>query len=175
MSDNLFEKLKSYGPPEQVNNTIKHLKEKKSWKEFLEDYNYGLYIKNPYSIQKIVEAYYDTTNLPVIKSLPDTTTTSLHDTTTTSLPSTTTPLESVPDQKAIVGLKPILIDTEDKPTGNFNPMWEKYALETWYTYDIDGNIIKTKKQLHGGKRKSRRNRKIKKSRKKLRKSNRRRR
>jgi hypothetical protein len=155
MPVDLYKELKTYGPAEQVTNTIARIKAKQNWSDFLNNYEPGKII-NPHAIKTIVEKYYN--------SLPDTT--SL---TATNVPDTTslTATTSVP-----TGLK--FIKEERLPTGSYSHFHQLHALETWYFYeDENGHVIESKTKLHGGKKKSRRNRKSKKSRKNLRKSNRR--
>jgi len=163
MSAYLFEKLKGYGTRTKVENTIARIEANTNWSDFIKDYDYAQFI-NPYSIEDIVENYYN--NHPATMSYPATTSYSA----TTSYPLPPPPPRSSPTTNGLTFIK-----TERLHTGNYSQFQDEKALETWYFYeDKNGNIIKTKTKQHGGKRKSHRNRKSKKSRKNFRKSNRRR-
>jgi hypothetical protein len=156
MSDDLEQKLIGYGTPKMVEETIKRIKAYKNWEDFKKDYPYGQLI-NANSIKHIVEEYYNNHDAP------------------TSPPATLIPgiiernlIERAKNPPAIDGLT--YVRTERRPTGSYSEFHGANALETWYIYTNETGQEEAIKTRYGGKRKSRRNRKSKKSRKNLRKS-----
>ena len=59
MSDNLGTKLKPYGTPSQVENTIERITKHTNWIHFITDYKYDGKLINPLNIKDIVENYYN--------------------------------------------------------------------------------------------------------------------
>ena len=62
MSNNLGTKLKSYGTPSQVENTIERITKHTNWIHFITDYKYDGKLINPHNIKDIVENYYNNLN-----------------------------------------------------------------------------------------------------------------
>jgi hypothetical protein len=139
MSDNLETKLKLYGTPSQVGNTIEHITKHTKWIQFITDYRYDGKLINPHSIRDIVENYYNnlTDASPAASPVP------------VPVPSPSATTTSI----ATNGLR--FIKSEMLPTGKTCPYRELKEYEKWYFYeDENGEEIKTKTNLHGGKRKS---------------------
>jgi len=130
--------LQGYGTPIQIEKTVNRIMEKENWKDFIDHrYPYGTHI-NPYSIKNIVEDYYNKQS-------------NINTHTTTD------------NEK-----KPKYIRSEY--TNIFNPYLEASRCAYFDIYeDENGNELKREVlnpktnpiEVLGGKRKSRRNKKIK--------------
>ena len=184
--DYLFEKLKSFGPPDKVKNTIALIEQSADWEEFFQNYDYKKHL-NLVSIEQIVKEYYRIKNYPVATiipagaaadddaavcccsaagayvpgQVPSSSKWSLHK--RPPAIGESEPKGPIPSDIILTTHTEEIIRTPDGPTIMYSYLRE------------NGEKYNSWKRLHfGGKRKSRRNRKSKKSRKKLRKSNRRR-
>ena len=141
----LSNRLKGMGTTEQIKNTVDRINENTNWTDYMRNHPFNGTLINPYSIKDIVEDYYNNKIVPIEKRLPS--------------ESLRVPSAPENDYEFI---------KKEKKEGPYCHYHEGCALETWYIYKDKktGEEIKSKTQLHGGKRKSSRNQKNKKSSKK---------